>query len=53
MESALSKTTIYQYFSVFKRDNSDTDEAKRLGRPNKVITPENIKKTFDICVTLP
>lgn len=43
-DSAPSKATVERWFADFKRGRTDTDDAERSGRPNEVVTPENIKK---------
>ena len=47
-DSAPSKTTICQWYAEFKRGHTDTEDADRSGRPNEVVTPENIKKVHQI-----
>jgi len=42
-DSAPSETTINRWFADFKRGRRDTGDAKRSGRPNEAVTPENIK----------
>ncbi|KAF7275565.1 hypothetical protein GWI33_011592 [Rhynchophorus ferrugineus] len=40
--------TIKRWFAGFKRGCIDIDNAERSGRPNEVVTPENIKKVLKI-----
>ena len=47
-DSAPSKTTICRWYSEFKRGRTDTEDAERSGRPNKVVTLETIKKVHQI-----
>ena len=42
--SAPSKTTIKRWFADFKHGRTDTDDAKRTGRPNEAVISENIEK---------
>ena len=43
-----SKTTICRWYADFKRGRTDTNDAKRSGRPNEAVTPENIKQVLKI-----
>ena len=47
-DSAPSKTTICGWYAEFKRGRTDTEDAERSVRPNKVVTPETIKKVHQI-----
>lgn len=47
-DAAPSKSTVERWFSEFNRGRTDTDDAKRSGRPNRVVTPENIEKVKEI-----
>ena len=43
-DSAPSKTTICRWYAEFKGGRTDKGDAERSGRPNKVVTPETIRK---------
>ena len=48
VDSAPSNTTICRWYAEFKRSRTDTEDAERSGRSNKVVTPETIKKVHQI-----
>ena len=41
---ALRKSTINDLHAEFKRGRTNTDDAKRCGRPKSAVVPENITK---------
>ena len=43
LDSAPSRQIVKKWFTDFKRGCADTDDAKRSGRPNSAVLPENIK----------
>lgn len=47
-DSAPAQSNIKYWFREFKRGRTDTTDAQRSGRPNEVVTPENIKKIHKI-----
>ena len=47
-DSAPSKATVERWFAEFKCGRTSTEDAERSGRPNEVVTPENIKKAHKI-----
>ena len=47
-DSAPSKVTVERWFAEFKCGRTSTEDAERSGRPNEVVTPENIKKAHKI-----
>jgi len=49
--SALGKLTICLWYSDFKRDSTNTEEAKSSRKPKEVIIPEIIRKVRKIVLT--
>lgn len=47
-DSAPSKATVERWFAEFKCGRTRTDDAERCGRPNEVVTPENVKNVHKI-----
>lgn len=47
-DSCPGKSTIKDWFQKFRFGRTDTDDAKRSGRPNEAVTAENIKKIVEI-----
>ena len=47
-DSASGKATIIDWYDKFKRDRTNTDDAKRSGRPKSAVVPENITKVHKI-----
>ena len=43
-ESAPGKSTIIDCYAEFKRGRTNTDHAKRSGRPKSAVVPDNITK---------
>jgi len=43
---APSETTVKRWYADFKRGRTDTNDAKRSGRPNSAIVPEKSTKSF-------
>ena len=43
-DSAPGKSTIIDWYAEFKRGRTNTDDAKRSGRPKSAVVPENITK---------
>ena len=46
--STPGKSTIIDWYAEFKRDRTNTDDAKRSGRPKSAVIPENITKVHKI-----
>ncbi|KAM8716390.1 hypothetical protein ACLKA7_003293 [Drosophila subpalustris] len=47
----MSKSTIYDWYSNFKRGRTSTEDSKRSGRPKEVIIPEIIRQVRQIVLT--
>ncbi|XP_040582174.1 uncharacterized protein [Lepeophtheirus salmonis] len=50
LDSTPLKTTIRRRFAYLKRGRTDTNDAKRPGRPNELVIPEKLKKTLRIII---
>ena len=44
LDFAPLETTVKRWYADFKHGNTDTNDAKRLGRPNLAVVSENTKK---------
>ncbi|KAM8718588.1 hypothetical protein ACLKA7_001317 [Drosophila subpalustris] len=49
--SAPGKSTIFDWYSNFKRGRTSTEDSKRSGRPKEVIIPEIIRQVRQIVLT--
>ena len=47
-DPAPGKSTIIDWYAEFKRDRTNTDDAKRYGRPKSAAVPGNITKVHKI-----
>ena len=47
-DSATVKSTIIEWYAVFKRGHTNIDDAKRSVRPKSAVVPENITKVYKI-----
>ena len=47
-ESAMKKTSVYEWYKRFQDGREDVEDDERCGRPNTSITDENVKKVEEM-----